>query len=802
MQLKPGTLLQGGKYRIEKVLGQGGFGITYLAEQSGLDRKVAVKEFFMKEHCNRDGEASFVSVPSEGSKDLVETFRQKFIKEAKTIAAMENHHIIRIIEVFEENGTAYYVMEYLSGGSLSDRIPSGGLPESEAVGYIRQVAEALAYIHQHNILHLDVKPSNILFRKEDEAVLIDFGISKHYDDEGGSQTSSTPVCVSEGYAPTEQYEHEGVSSFFASTDIYSLGATLYCLLSGHRPPKASIVLNDGLPPLPSSVSASTRVAVETAMSPKRKDRPQSVGEFLKLLDNPVVIVSDEETKTVDSSSEKSDSSSSGNSETSGSSSGSYDHNKPYIKKWLWPLLTGFAVVVVVLLAVFRPFEPDALSSDLFAYKEYLHQGDSLSMHEESLSEAISAYDSASAYEQKYSGSRYSRRFRGAASSKSASVQSRIDSIRVSDSLAKIAAFKAAEVEAETISVPETDPLASQWENDLREYSSLMEMGDEYSKSDATLSQSKSKYEQALKFEMKYSGSKYSDKFSKGASKSLKSVESRIKEKEEADAAAAAAARAEADRLAKEQKAREESERKQKEESERKRDETSYTNGILRVKGVEYPMVYVSGGSFMMGSEDSDADSDEKPVHRVTLNSYSIGKYEVTQDLWEAVMGSNPSDFKGSRRPVEEVSWNDCQDFIRKLNELTGANFRLPTEAEWEFAARGGNSSRGYKYSGSNTLDNVAWYRDNSGSETHDVGTKSPNELGLYDMSGNVWEWCNDRDGRYSSSSQTDPKGASSGSIRVIRGGGWSNNARICRVSNRGFSTPGYRDDNMGLRLCH
>ena len=300
MHLKVGTLLKGGTYRVEKVLGQGGFGITYLAEQSGLNRKVAVKEFFMKEHCNRDADTSFVSVPSYGSRDLVDRFMGKFIKEAQTIALMDNHHIITIHDVFEENGTAYYVMEYLSCGSLSEKIPCEGLPESEAVGYIRQIADALSYIHQENILHLDIKPSNILFRKPDEAVLIDFGISKHYDEEG-SQISSTPVGVSEGYAPTEQYEREGVSSFAASTDIYSLGATLYCLLSGHRPPKASIVLNDGLPPLPSSVSAPVRNAVEKAMSPRRKDRPQSVSAFLRLLEvaparrvPPIVV--DEETQ--------------------------------------------------------------------------------------------------------------------------------------------------------------------------------------------------------------------------------------------------------------------------------------------------------------------------------------------------------------------------------------------------------------------------------------------------------------------------------------------------------------------------
>ena len=216
------------------------------------------------------------------------------------------------------------------------------------------------------------------------------------------------------------------------------------------------------------------------------------------------------------------------------------------------------------------------------------------------------------------------------------------------------------------------------------------------------------------------------------------------------------------------------------------------------------MVYVKGGTFMMGAsseQGSGVDSDEKPVHQVILSSFSIGKYEVTQEEWEAVMGSNPSDFKGVKRPVEQVSWNDCHQFIRKLNAMTGKNFRLPTEAEWEYAARGGKKSRGYKYAGSHTLCDVGWYDDNSPSGTHDVGQLDPNELGLYDMSGNVWEWCSDRYGSYESGSQTNPSGSSSGSKRVIRGGGWYYPAWCCRVSIRNDIPPddGYR--TLGLRLA-
>ena len=216
------------------------------------------------------------------------------------------------------------------------------------------------------------------------------------------------------------------------------------------------------------------------------------------------------------------------------------------------------------------------------------------------------------------------------------------------------------------------------------------------------------------------------------------------------------------------------------------------------------MVYVQGGTFMMSAtseQGSDAESDEKPAHRVTLSGFYIGKYEVTQREWRAVMGSNPSYYKEDNGPVTDVSWNICQEFLRRLNSLTGKNFRLPTEAEWEYAARGGNRSRGYKYSGSDNLGEVAWYDGNSGGGIRDVGTKRPNELGIYDMSGNVWEWCQDWYGSYSNLSQTNPTGPSSGSYRVNRGGGWDDDAWFCRSSDRGINLPDHSDDILGLRLA-
>ena len=230
----------------------------------------------------------------------------------------------------------------------------------------------------------------------------------------------------------------------------------------------------------------------------------------------------------------------------------------------------------------------------------------------------------------------------------------------------------------------------------------------------------------------------------------------------------------------------------------------FQNQTITVGGVSFKMIAVEGGTFQMGSPESDTEAYavEKPQHEVTLSNYYIGETEVTQELWEAVMGSNPSGFKGSKLPVEKVSWKDCQAFIGKLNAQTGKTFRLPTEAEWEYAARGGKKSKGYTYSGSNAIGNVAWYSDNSGDITHEVGTKQANELGIYDMTGNVMEWCQDWYGEtyYEKSSTTDPQGPASGTSRVLRGGSWGSGAQSCRVANRIIGYPGSRRNFIGLRL--
>ena len=341
MQLKSGAILQGGRYRIVDSIGRGGFGITYLAEQVMAKRRVCIKEFFPKDYYKRDGDTGALTLSSDGFGEMMGKFKAKFVKEAKTIAHLDHPNIIHILDVFEENNTCYYVMDYIEGESLSDIVKrAGALSERDAVAYIKQVASALEHIHEQQIMHLDVKPGNIMVREEDNrAILIDFGLSKHYDATSGEATSTTPVGVSHGYAPMEQYKQGGVNRFSPETDIYSLGATLYYLVTGNVPPQAADIPEEGIV-FPTDMSSNIRETIAKSMSYLRKDRPHTIKDFLALLDNdePIVaVIVDEEEKTKiapQTPAPKRES----------------NEDKPKPKKhrwWLWCLLLLFIVVLCI-----------------------------------------------------------------------------------------------------------------------------------------------------------------------------------------------------------------------------------------------------------------------------------------------------------------------------------------------------------------------------------------------------------------------------------------------------------------------
>ncbi len=278
--LQSNTTLQGGKYKIERVLGQGGFGITYLARDASLGVLVAVKEFFMKDLCVRD-EATLTMRSSGESVRQVERYRAKFIKEARILSRLRHRNIISVIDVFEENGTVYYSMPYLIGGSLQDYVMNRGpLVELEAMKIVRQIADALKYMHEvEHICHYDVKPSNILFDKKGNAMLIDFGISKNYD-ESGHETSTTPIGRSEGYAPIEQYQ-QNIEEFSPASDVYGLGATLLFAMTGQRPPSVIYRVSGTPLEMPRYCSNPVKELILSSMIIQKNHRPQTVKIFLE-----------------------------------------------------------------------------------------------------------------------------------------------------------------------------------------------------------------------------------------------------------------------------------------------------------------------------------------------------------------------------------------------------------------------------------------------------------------------------------------------------------------------------------------
>ena len=282
--MRPGTLLCGGRYRIVRYLSSGGFGYTYEAVHVQLGKRIAIKEFFPEDHCNRDPDTSHVSVGVDSKRQLVVKLMGKFIDEAKVVANYKHPGIVQVSDVFEENGTAYYVMDYIEGGSLNDRIKATSrMSEADAVRYIRQVCDALKYVHSLNRLHLDLKPANMMIDDKDRAVLIDFGASKQYDEESGENRSESRGHTP-GYAPPEQMDGN-IKKFSEATDIYALGMTLYKLLTGANLLTSNErVSGEELEPLPAGVSAGTRAAIEAAIRLNKKSRPQSVSEFLALLD--------------------------------------------------------------------------------------------------------------------------------------------------------------------------------------------------------------------------------------------------------------------------------------------------------------------------------------------------------------------------------------------------------------------------------------------------------------------------------------------------------------------------------------
>ena len=682
-----GTVLHNGryKYRIEEVLGKGGFGITYRVSASIMVGNVpqmvafALKEFFDDDICDRNAanHATLECLPSK--REMVSKYVDDFLTEARRLSDLsgKSQHIVRVNESFRENETAYYVMEYLDGGNLQQLVLGqprkrmaghGPLSEREAINYLLPIMDAVELLHRERVLHLDIKPDNIMLMRDPIhgtvlPVLIDFGVTKHFDKNGNPTTKLRAKGGTAGYAPLEQFVD--ITHFMPEIDVYALGATLLFLLTGKNPPDALLLEDKNLPGLiPTGVSASVRDAIIGSMQKQRENRLPTVAAMRKVL---MGQGRKEEQKRSQPKQQTPRSYATPASERQKKESPVQQAKQGGSGRATQPLRGKNETVNT------KPFrETEIIQAPHFILKEKNSQHESGEVKDDKI------------------------------------IQQDSRLFGLTKLWLKILAYGFLGA-----------LLFREWlfsETFILIYITIVIVS-------------------LIVFSLAY-----------------------IVEKE---------------------------------------------NEKKILQGLISNMVYVQGGSFMMGaaSKDNEAGREEKPCHRVTLSSFFIGKFEVTQQEWLAVMNKNPSEFDGLKHPVEMVSWNDCMEFMEKLNALTGKKFRLPTEAEWEFAARGGNMSQGYLYSGSNNIDDVAWYDGNSGDTTHDVGQKLPNELGLYDMTGNVEEWCNDRFAEYGSSPQTDPKGPVSGNQRVFRGGSWNESRKVCRNSSRKSYMAGRLGYNLGLRLA-
>ena len=754
--LKVGTILRG-TYRIDSYLSSGGFGNTYVATNIEFEERVAIKEFFMKGVTHRDDNQTTVSVSNAENNNSFLEQKEKFKKEARRLRKLKNEYIVSVHDLFEENGTAYYVMDYVDGESLAERLKRTGKPmtESEIREILPQILDALKTVHDASIWHLDLKPANIMLTKEGRVKLIDFGASKQLNTQKGGATTSTAISYTNGYAPREQME-QNYDKFGPWTDFYALGASLYNLLTMKRPPMPSDIDDEGEAAFSFSLGISDimKEFILILLNPNRNKRPKSVDDIYLLLQNngisynkvdnvnkeETILLEQEENDVIQDSEQSSSESTILDLNVCDGSNDEHNNkneihevenipnkvfppkneiNKPNIEKVDnnvslddiptnrepnekvkkgkdFKFLLIFSIILLTICSAFFIFSKN-------------DKGVEENVRSDSIVIVRPYYNRGD-----------SLKMLAISSITLTPEQTRIDFFGLNNGYGWITISK--------------DSYISDKE---KRYTLRDAEGIEISPQKTYFTEENEPYSFSLIFPPIPSNVKVLD-FVESVESDWKFFNINIDP-----------------------------------EQYRERNET--------VQKIISNMVEVKGGSFIMGDDGWKCSS---PKSEVELSDYYIGRYEVTQKEWDVIYGNNPSHFLGENRPVECVSWNYCLGFAYVLSELSGRNFRLPTEAEWEYAARGGIYSNNYKYSGSNKLDDVAWYSNNSLGETHSVGLKKPNELGLYDMSGNVWEWCMDYLGDYTSTTKKDPTGLKEGKMRVRRGGSCCEKEKI---NNAGYS---------------
>jgi formylglycine-generating enzyme required for sulfatase activity len=821
-----------GKYEIIRKLGAGGMADVFLALDTTLQRQVALK-----------------ILPPEFARDAERAAR--FEKEVLHCASLQHPGIVTIHDVGHEQGIHFYSMALLSGGDLKQRIQAGLKPK-QTLQLLAQIVEALGYAHQQGFVHRDLKPDNIMFDEHDKPVITDFGIAKAIS--SGTRMTGTGMSIgTPHYMSPEQARGQQVDG---RSDLYALGVVLYEMLTGQVPYQADdtfavglMHISDPLPQLPKDLAKiqpllNRLLAKDSAA--RYRDANALIVDIEKLLQGeslPVAAAADTQ-------------------RSQRSAQTQVMPVEPAVEKtgsgvkwalvgallavivagglWFWQMqsrpqlvqsggaLASGAVTVAPQVAPTKsqPVQPATggailqIGSDPDGAKVYLDDRE-LGQTPLTRSDLPGGEHELVLKKQFYNDASLNLTLEDGIV-----VKENVELQRGQGRITILTQPQGATVYLDDRKQQEVTPTTlssvSAGEHSIRVHV------DRY-------------YDQEQAVALEPGATSKLDVSLQGGN--LVKYNKRWVEPEEAARLKAAAA-AEAKRIAAAEAQRKaEVEAKRKAEVKRKAiaaaksqpesaavrgDLVSLESAIAQSSALGSPLanmselraaaaaaariapfsdsatgmefVYVKGGCYEMGDTFGDGGSDEKPVHDVCVDDFHMGKYEVTQAEWQALMGSNPSTFKGSNRSVEQVSWNDAQSFIGKLSQRSGKNYRLPTEAEWEYAARSGGKQE--KYAGSSSAGSVAWYADNSGKKTHSVGQKAANGLGLYDMSGNVYEWCSDWYGKsyYSQSSHSNPQGPSSGSYRVFRGGSWGNSPTGVRVANRSSLGVASRFDFLGFRL--
>jgi formylglycine-generating enzyme required for sulfatase activity/serine/threonine protein kinase len=699
------------QYVIGKVLGHGGFGITYLGFDRHLNTRVAIKEYFPAEFASRAPDGKQV-IPYSGEKsELFKLGRDKFIAEARLLASFRSPNIVRIRHFFEECNTAYFIMEYLEGETLAQYVHSHGgrLKPQEIKALLLPLLEALEEVHAKNSFHRDIKPDNLYITSKGLPILLDFGAARQ---QMSGATTNLLAFLTPGFAPAEQYSTNGIQGPW--TDIYAMAATMYYALTGHIPPVPhDRMMGDQelIPPSQQGVEISPKdeAWLLKGLEIKWSQRPESIGEWRKLIDaaEPAPV----------------------SAPNLGRSEEENFMRIAILPRLVSRFLTPHAEAEIHESAGFMDISKERVKT----------------LIEEALMMTGSTRRDPDAEKRK----EQERRKQLEADLKRRQEQEQADQAHRQEQ--RQAAEKKRQEE----------------ERKQAEQERLRKQEEERKQAEKAKQEAAQREEIARK-EKQASGSRPPEPETPSSSPGFEPP----LRKAHTPPPGAAPPRPDVPPAAIVKAA------------------PRFTN----LMGMDFVLVEPDITAFRMGKADSQ-------YFAVLTRAYYLQTTPITQGQWRMVMGINPSRFQGDEwRPVEQVSWDDCQIFIQRLNSLKEGHYRLPTEAEWEFSCRWGQScAYGFGDSEEDLLDN-GWFDRNSEGTTHPVGLKKPNKWGLYDMHGNVWEWTQDRFAAFPTGSFIDPKGSDSGSSRVMRGGSWNLGAGYCRSESRNYEIPSYRFQNLGFRL--